>query len=144
MWDGLSEPYKHTIRAFLVHFQTQILSHTTERFNFCHGSVGNFFFAGARIFFRSLDAAIFLYSRVSGIPPDSLVMPAVSTNDRIVLGAELADGTVIRGQNNISHPGNGWVDTRSRGGGEGGRIPPAREERRSEGNHAESSGRATP
>ena len=49
---GVSEPYKHTIRAFLVHFHTQILRHSTARFNFRNGSVGNFFFAGARIFFR--------------------------------------------------------------------------------------------
>lgn len=48
LWDAVSHPYKHTIRAFLVHFHTQILSHATERFNFTNGSVGNFFFAGAR------------------------------------------------------------------------------------------------
>jgi len=30
--------------------------------------VGNFFFAGARMFFRSMEAAILLYSRVSRIP----------------------------------------------------------------------------
>lgn len=52
-------------------------------------SIGNFFFAGARIFFQSLDAAIFLYSRVSHIPIDSLVLPAICTNDRLTLGCEL-------------------------------------------------------
>lgn len=52
LWDGVSDPYKHTIRAFLVHFHSQILRHASERFNFRNGSVGNFFFAGARIFFR--------------------------------------------------------------------------------------------
>ena len=104
LWEGLSEPYKHTIRAFLVHFQSAILSHTTERFTFTNGSIGNFFFAGARLFFRSLDAAIFLYSRVSRIPPDSLVLPVITTLDRVILGAELVDGTVLRGQNLISHP----------------------------------------
>lgn len=40
LWDGVSEPYKHTIRAFLVHFHTQILR-APERFNFRNGSVGN-------------------------------------------------------------------------------------------------------
>ena len=40
LWEGVSEPYKHTIRAFLVHFHTQILRHSTERFNFLNGSVG--------------------------------------------------------------------------------------------------------
>ncbi|KAF9609456.1 hypothetical protein IFM89_016455 [Coptis chinensis] len=67
-------------------------------------SIGNFFFAGARIFFQSLDAAIFLFSRVSDIPSESLVLPVISTNDRLTLGCELWDGTIIRGQNEISHP----------------------------------------
>ena len=40
LWDGVSEPYKHTIRAFLVHFHTQILRNSSERFNFRNGSVG--------------------------------------------------------------------------------------------------------
>lgn len=52
-------------------------------------SIGNFFFAGARIFFQSLDAAIFLFSRVSDIPAESLVLPVISTNDRLTLGCEL-------------------------------------------------------
>jgi hypothetical protein len=82
----------------------QILRHSSERFSFQNGSIGNFFFAGARTFFRSMDAAIFTYSSISSIPKDSLVLPAVSTNDRLVLGAELQDGGIIRGQNMISHP----------------------------------------
>ncbi len=137
LWAGVSEPYKHTIRAFLVYFHTQILRHSSERFNFCNGSVGaarlpprarnppplhrcagkpgcseclggncagNFFFAGARLFFRSLEAAIFLFSRVARIPEGSLVLPTICTEERITLGAELANGAVIRGQNQISHP----------------------------------------
>ena len=104
LWHGISEPYKNTIRAFLVHFHANILRHATQRFDFSNGSIGNFFFAGARIFFRSLEAAVFLYSRVSGIPEGSLVLPCVCTEDRLTLGAELADGTIIRGQNEISHP----------------------------------------
>ena len=40
LWHGVSQPYKHTIRAFLVHFHTAILRHSTERFNFQNGSVG--------------------------------------------------------------------------------------------------------
>lgn len=74
---------------------------------FC--SIGNFFFAGARIFFQSLDAAIFLFSRVSDIPAESLVLPVISTNDRLTLGCELWDGTIIRGQNEISHPTSGTM-----------------------------------
>ncbi|KAG6480332.1 hypothetical protein ZIOFF_063832 [Zingiber officinale] len=57
----------------------------------CFCSIGNFFFAGARIFFQSLDAAVFLFSRVSDIPNESLVLPVISTNDRLTLGCELWD-----------------------------------------------------
>lgn len=105
LWEGVSEPYKHTIRAFLVHFHANILRHSTERFDFSGGSIGNFFFAGARTFFRSLEAAIFLFSRVARIPEGSLVLPAICTEERITLAAELADGSLICGQNEISHPG---------------------------------------
>lgn len=104
LWDGVSRPYRETIRAFLVYFQNQILCRSNENFCFSNGSIGNFFFAGARIFFQSLDAAIFLFSRVSQIPVNSFVLPAICTNDRLTLGCELQDNTIIRGQNEISHP----------------------------------------
>ncbi|XP_073008093.1 uncharacterized protein YNL011C isoform X1 [Typha latifolia] len=107
LWDGVSRPYKETIHAFLAYFQNQILRQSNGSFCFSNGSIGNFFFAGARIFFQSLDAAIFLFSRVSDIPTESLVLPVISTNDRHTLGCELQDGTIIRGQNEISHPTNG-------------------------------------
>ncbi|XP_052140410.1 uncharacterized protein YNL011C [Oryza glaberrima] len=107
LWDGVSQPYRETIRAFLVYFHNEMLRRSAEMFCFTNGSIGNFFFAGARIFFQSLDAAIFLFSRVSQIPAESLVLPVISTNDRLTLGCELWDGTIIRGQNEISHPSNG-------------------------------------
>lgn len=103
---GVSEPYKHTIRAFLVHFHVNILRHSTERFSFQSGSVGNFFFAGARIFFRSLEAAIFMFARVARIPEGSMVLPAICTEERISLAAELSNGKILVGQNEISHPSN--------------------------------------
>ena len=40
LWSGLSEPYKHTIRAFLVHFHTLVLRQPLARFDFRNGSVG--------------------------------------------------------------------------------------------------------
>ena len=40
LWAGVSEPYKHVIRAFLVHFHTAILRHSSESFNFTNGSIG--------------------------------------------------------------------------------------------------------
>ncbi|XP_062095889.1 uncharacterized protein YNL011C [Humulus lupulus] len=110
LWRGVSKPYRETIRAFLVYFQNQILRRADDSFCFSNGSIGNFFFAGARIFFQSLDAAIFLFSRVSDIPSESLVLPVISSNDRLTLGCELLDGTIIRGQNAISHPTNGSTE----------------------------------
>lgn len=106
LWNDVSRPYAESIRAFLVYFQNQILRHSNGSFCYSNGSIGNFFFAGARIFFQSLDAAIFLFSRVSEIPRESYVLPVISTNDRLTLGCELWDGTIIRGQNEISHPAN--------------------------------------
>ncbi|KAF9672437.1 hypothetical protein SADUNF_Sadunf11G0041600 [Salix dunnii] len=114
-WKGVSRPYRETIRAFLVYFQNEILRRPNESFCFSNGSIGNFFFAGARLFFQSLDAAIFLFSRVSDIPAESLVLPVISTNDRLTLGCELWDGTIIRGQNEISHPTNGFMQPIDKG-----------------------------
>ncbi|KAJ9136052.1 hypothetical protein P3X46_033166 [Hevea brasiliensis] len=52
---------------------------------------------------------------MAGIPPESLVLPVISTNDRRTLGCELWDGTVIRGQNEISHPTNGTMPPVNKG-----------------------------
>ncbi|KAG2687805.1 hypothetical protein I3843_09G068600 [Carya illinoinensis] len=116
LWNCVSKPYRETIRAFLVYFQNQILQRSDESFCFSNGSIGNFFFAGARLFFQSLDAAIFLFSRVSDIPSESMVLPVISTNDRLTLGCELWDGTIIRGQNEISHPTYGSMEPINKGG----------------------------
>ena len=45
------------------------------------------------------------------------MLPAILTDDVITLGAECSDGTLIRGQNNISHPPTGGSrDAGGRGG----------------------------
>ena len=108
LWDGISEPYADIIRSFLIYFHTQIVaSKNPIKFDFVNGSVGNFFFAGARMFFKSMEAAILLYSRVSRIPTESLVVPNIVLDDnvRVALGAKPEDGNTIRGQNEMSHPG---------------------------------------
>ncbi|XP_021811491.1 uncharacterized protein YNL011C isoform X2 [Prunus avium] len=84
LWTGVSKPYRETIRAFLVYFQNQILRRSDESFCFSNGSID--------------------------IPSESLVLPVISTNDRLTLGCELWDGTIIRGQNEISHPTKGYMD----------------------------------
>lgn len=124
LWRGVSDPYKHVIRSFLVHFHAQVLlapssggggdddddgerdgsSTANARFNFAGGSVGNFFFAGARTFFRSLEAAAFLFCRVARAPEGAAVLPAVATEGRLALGVLLEDGSVVVGQNEVSHP----------------------------------------
>jgi 2-phospho-L-lactate transferase/gluconeogenesis factor (CofD/UPF0052 family) len=112
LWKEVSTPYRSIIRSFLVHFHSQVLqthnglrhSESFPPFDFTGGSVGNFFFAGARTFFGSLPAAIFLFSKVAEIPTGSRVLPAVLTEERLVLGAELRNKMRIRGQYNISHP----------------------------------------
>lgn len=104
LWDNVTEPYKHTIRAFLIFFQNEILRNCRTHFDYRNGSVGNFFFAGARLFFHSLEAAIFLFSRVTRMPEGSKVLPAIQTEERITLGAQLKNGRFIRGQSEISHP----------------------------------------
>lgn len=105
LWAGVSDPYKHVIRSFLVHFHAQVmLAGASPPFSFAGGSVGNFFFAGARTFFRSLEAAAFLFCRVARAPEGAAVLPAVATEGRLALGAVLEDGTVVVGQHEISHP----------------------------------------
>lgn len=107
LWKSVSEAYAQTIRAFLSHFHSEILKRGTS-FRFALGSVGNFFFTGARLFFASLEAAIFLFSRVAKIPETLQVLPAIRAlagdERRLTLAVDLIDGTRIVGQSAISHP----------------------------------------
>ena len=107
LWENISEPYADIIRSFLLYFHSQVSAAKTDvKFDFVNGSVGNFFFAGARMFFRSMEAAILLYARISRAPAESVVVPNIvlDENVRVALGAELQNGSTIRGQNEISHP----------------------------------------
>ncbi|CAI0444920.1 unnamed protein product [Linum tenue] len=54
-------------------------------------------------------------SVMADIPSESLVLPVISTNDRLTLGCELWNGTIIRGQNEISHPTNGSMQPIDKG-----------------------------
>ncbi|XP_060974768.1 uncharacterized protein YNL011C isoform X3 [Cannabis sativa] len=86
LWRGVSKPYRETIRAFLVYFQNQV---------------------NIRFFDELM---IHFVLAMADIPSESLVLPVISSNDRLTLGCELMDGTVIRGQNAISHPTNGSME----------------------------------
>jgi hypothetical protein len=49
LWANISEPYADIIRSFLLYFHSQVSAAKTDvKFDFVNGSVGNFFFAGAR------------------------------------------------------------------------------------------------
>jgi len=95
------------IKQYLVVFHNAVLStspHEKNPFDFRNGAIGNFFFSGLRIFFNSIESAIFLFSRVAFIPPSSHVIPIIDGNKALNIGVELEDGTHVRGQNQISHP----------------------------------------
>lgn len=64
---GISDAYKDIIRSFLVHFHANIMRQSTKRFDYRGGSVGNFFFAGARIFFRWMVPAGSRQRRAAGL-----------------------------------------------------------------------------
>ena len=52
------------------------------------------------------------------------MLPAICTEERITLGAELEDGTVLRGQNQISHPPPDKSIGKPQGGGHSLRMGP--------------------
>lgn len=58
----------------------------------------------ARLFTGSFEAAIYLVSSICGVPSSVSILPVLNTNFAHHIAAGLVDGTVITGQNNISHP----------------------------------------
>jgi len=101
-------PFRFGHLAFLGHFNAQILVRAKKGFNFSNGSIGNFFFTGARLFFGSLEAAIFLFSSIARIPTGTHVVPVIDTTfDRCTIGALLENGETVIGQSEISHPSQG-------------------------------------
>jgi 2-phospho-L-lactate transferase/gluconeogenesis factor (CofD/UPF0052 family) len=59
---------------------------------------------GARLFSGSFESAIYLLHSIAGVPDHINVIPAINSNFSYHISAGLADGTVITGQNSISHP----------------------------------------
>ena len=81
-----------------------IYNSCSGEFDYRGGAIGNFVFTGARLFFRSLEAAIFWFSNLSSIPRSSLVVPVINTNARVTIAALLMNGNCLIGQDIISHP----------------------------------------
>ncbi|KAK4906549.1 hypothetical protein LTR49_024307 [Elasticomyces elasticus] len=106
LWVGISSPKKELIRSMLTSINVEILKRLrpTSRFDFSGASIGNLFLTGARLFTGSFEAAIYLLSSVCGVPACVSVLPVINTNFAHHIAAGLGDGTVITGQNNISHP----------------------------------------
>lgn len=73
-------------------------------FNFQSASVGNLFLTSARLFTGSFESAIYLLGAITGVPAGVEVIPAINSNFSHHISAGLEDGTVITGQNAISHP----------------------------------------
>ncbi|KAI9301786.1 hypothetical protein BJ944DRAFT_270960, partial [Cunninghamella echinulata] len=105
LWKEISVEKKETIRGFLVAFNSEILRRAHKHFNFRNGSIGNFFLTGARLFFGNLQAAIFLFSAITAIREPTHVIPVINTNHTAAIAAILEDGHILRGQCEISHPG---------------------------------------
>lgn len=58
----------------------------------------------ARLFTGSLESAIYLLSSICSVPSHTSVLPAINTNFSHHISVGLANGTIITGQNSISHP----------------------------------------
>lgn len=127
LWDGVSSPKRELIRSILNIMNLEMLKRLrpTSRFDYSGASIGNLFLTGygtahlcapwlhlltalqydsARLFTGSFEAAIYLLSSICAVPSYISVLPALNTNFAHHIAAKLADGTVITGQNSISHP----------------------------------------
>ena len=74
-------------------------------FNFQSAAIGNLFLTGARLFSGSFESAIYLLAMIGGVDETkTAVLPAIVSNFMHHIAAGLEDGSVISGQNAISHP----------------------------------------
>ncbi|KAM0482371.1 hypothetical protein ACHAPX_002888 [Trichoderma viride] len=106
LWANISSPKRELIRSFFNSFNLEVVKRMrpSSRFDFSGSSIGNLFLTGARLFTGSFEAAIYLLSSICAVPDRVAVLPALNTNFAHHIAAGLTDGTVITGQNDISHP----------------------------------------
>lgn len=109
LWKTMTPKFKGLIHGFLRHFEAERLKAINMKFDLRNGSIGNFFFTGARLFFGSLETPVFIYSSVSSISQGTRVLPVIESNDPISIGARLMTQDVLIGQSVISHPKQGPV-----------------------------------
>ncbi|PKX97559.1 gluconeogenesis factor YvcK family protein [Aspergillus novofumigatus IBT 16806] len=108
LWKTITPAKKELIRSFFNLLNLEILKRArppSSTFDFTSASVGNLFLTGARLFSGSFESAIYLLGSICGVQSDLVrVIPAINSNFSHHISASLADGTVIVGQNSISHP----------------------------------------
>lgn len=106
LWDDISSPKRELIRSYLTHFNLEVVKRIrpSSRFDFSGASIGNLFLTGARLFTGSFEAAVYLLSSICAVPTRVSVLPALNTNFACHIAAGLIDGSIITGQNDISHP----------------------------------------
>ncbi|KAF7564035.1 hypothetical protein G7046_g118 [Stylonectria norvegica] len=106
LWYDISSPKRELIRSYLNSFNLEVVKRMrpSSRFDFSGASIGNLFLTGARLFTGSFEAAVYLLSSICAVPDRIAVLPALNTNFALHIAAGLTDGTVITGQNDISHP----------------------------------------
>lgn len=108
LWNFIAPAKKELIRSFFNMLNLEILKRArppSSTFDFTSASVGNLFLTGARLFSGSFESAIYLLGSICGVQSDIVrVIPAINSNFSHHISATLTDGTVIVGQNSISHP----------------------------------------
>ncbi|KAL5386891.1 hypothetical protein DPSP01_003906 [Paraphaeosphaeria sporulosa] len=106
LWTNISTAKKELMRAILnsVNFEILKRMRPSSTFDFSGASIGNLFLTGARLFTGSFESAIYLLSSICSVPNHTSVLPAINTNFTHHISAGLANGTIITGQNSISHP----------------------------------------
>jgi len=108
LWKCIAPAKKELIRSFFNLLNLEILKRArppSTTFDFTSASVGNLFLTGARLFSGSFESAIYLLGSICGVQSDSVrVIPAINSNFSHHISATLADGSIIVGQNSISHP----------------------------------------
>ncbi|KAI9928199.1 hypothetical protein MW887_002232 [Aspergillus wentii] len=118
-WKSITPAKKELIRSFFNLLNLEILKRArppSSTFDFTSASVGNLFLTGARLFSGSFESAIYLLGSMCGVPSDDVrVIPAINSNFSHHISASLADGTVIVGQNSISHPSEATAMPRKAG-----------------------------
>jgi 2-phospho-L-lactate transferase/gluconeogenesis factor (CofD/UPF0052 family) len=127
LWDDISSPRKELLRSYLNFFNFEVVKRErpSSRFDYSGASIGNLFLTGTRLFTGSFEAAIYQLSTICSVPSYISVLPALNTNFAHHIAVTLADGSVIAGQNDISHPSEpaAAVPNMRVGGGGGGHAP---------------------